>query len=178
MNEKRCEGPCGLVKPLDDFPRHGKARDGRMRICTACGEQYGLTSRSKKRQTAVSSPVPPVRPPDVPAITPLFVTADAYRFALASIALIDLSEPGQVDIRLNIHEVNAKGYPEALSFSFSGAEAALLLAAIDGVTGQGNAEVESLRETIRQLETERDAALQLAGEMEQKQQALRAALGV
>lgn len=81
-------------------------------------------------------------------------------------------------MRLNVHEVNGHGYPEALAFSFEGVEASLLLAALDGVTGQASEEIELLRATVRQLETERDAALSLAGEMEQKQKALRAALGV
>lgn len=104
--------------------------------------------------------------------------AGAYRFGLSSIALIDTSRPGRVELRLNVHEVNGSGYPEALSFTFEGAEAALLLATLDGVTGQANEEIEALRATVRQLESERDTALQLAGEMEQKQKALRAALGV
>lgn len=187
MQEKRCKGPCGQVKPLDQFPPHKHAIDGRMRTCRDCGERYGLTARSKKRQQ-IASALPPRPAPAVhaaplpasatPAITPLFVQAGAYRFGLSSIALVDTRQPGHVELRLNIHEVNGKGIPEALSFAFDGAEAALLLAALDGVTGRADAEVETLRETIRQLEGERDTALQLAAELEQKQKSLRAALGV
>jgi hypothetical protein len=180
---KRCEGPCALVKPLGEFPTHPKAKDGHMRICLTCGQQNGFTSRSKKRQqmaTALAPSAPGVIAAVAPpSITPLFLAAGAYRFGLSSIALVDVSRPGHVEVRLSIHEVNARtGYPEALAFSFEGAEARLFLAALDGCTGQANAEVEMLRETIRQLKTERDAALQLALDLEDKQRALRAALGV
>ena len=178
MNEKRCQGPCGLVKPLEEFPKHSRAIDGHRHICKACGERYGLNSRSKKRQAIMIAPTAPTVPPAALTITPLFVQAGAYRFALASIALIDLSQPGRVNLRMNIHEVNGKGIPEALSFDFEGADAALLLAALDGVTGQANGEIEALRGTVRQLESERDLALQMADELEQQQQRLRAALGV
>lgn len=177
---KRCTGPCGQILPLSSFPPHARSHDGHRHICRSCGEQYGFTSRSAKRQQPLlplpaSSVLPP---PLAPFVTPLFVTAGSYRFGLSSIALVDLSRPGQVDVCLNIHEVNAKGYPEALRFTFEGTEAALLLAALDGVTGQASAEIEALRETIRGLETERDAALQLAVDLEQRQQALRTALGL
>ena len=178
MNEKRCQGPCGLVKPLADFSGHGKSIDGHRRTCKACGERYGLTSRSKKRQAITAAPPLPIVPSAPHAITPLFVTAGAYRFALASIALVDLSTPGRVDLRLAVHEVNGKGFPEALSCTFEGADAALLLAALDGCTGQADGEIEALRTTVRKLETERDLALQMADELEQKQRTLRAALGV
>ena len=171
--EKRCQGPCGLVKALEEFPRHNKAHDGHRHICTACGARYGLNSRAKKRKAITSAPPAPT----VPTITPLFIQAGACRFALAHIALIDLSAPGRVDLRLSVHEVNGKGFPEALAFTFEGADAALLLAALDGCTGQANGEIEALRETVRRLEAERDLALQMADELEQKQKTLRAALG-
>jgi hypothetical protein len=179
ITEKRCQGPCGLVKPLDDYPRHNKARDGHLRFCTACCKQYGMNARPGKRRQerpALQWAAAPVTAS--PVITPLFIQAGAYRFALASIALVDLSQPGRVDLRMNIHEVNGKGFPEALSFTFEGADAALLLAALDGCTGQADGEIEALRATVRQLESERDLALQMADELEQQQKRLRAALGV
>lgn len=144
-------------------------------VCNTGLPAAARSARSPHRSCPLHYPPPILQ---LPAVTPLFVTAGHYRFGLASIALVDTSRPGLVELKLNVHEVNGKGLPEALSFVFEGAEARLLLASLDGVTGQANAEVETLRETIRQLEVERDAALQLAGEMEQKQKALRAALGV
>ncbi len=178
---KRCEGPCGQKKPLDAFPLHGKARDGHMRVCTDCCKQYGFNSRSKKRQSAPAQPAPSAPPPATPVaptVAPLFVSAGPYRFGLSSIALVDTSRPGAVDVRLNVHEVGPKGFPESLSFTFEGTDAALLLAALDSVTSQADAEVEALRAMVRRVEEERDTALRLAEELEQKQKALRSALGV
>ena len=176
---KHCKGPCGLVKPLDEFPKHNRSLDGRKHICTACGVAYGFHRRGPNRPTVHMQPgqAAPIAPV-IPSVTPLFVAAGAYRFAVASIALVDLSKPGRVDLRLSVHEVNSKGFPEALSFTFEGADAALLLAAIDGVTGEASGEVEALRTVVRKLEAERDLALQMADELEQKQKTLRAALGV
>ena len=174
---KRCKGPCGLVKSLDEFPKHNKSLDGHKHICMACGLAYGFRRRGPNRTLPVTALAAPTTPA-MPSVTPLFVAAGAYRFALASIALLDLSTAGRVDLRLSVHEVNGKGFPEALSFTFEGADAALLLAAIDGVTGEASGEVEALRATVRKLEAERDLALQMADELEQKQKTLRAALGV
>ena len=178
--EKRCQGPCDLVKPLDEFPKHNKAKDGHLRFCTACCKQHGLNARPGKHRTPATPQwvTSPAAAAAAPAITPLFVAAGTYRFGLASIALVDLSQPGRVDLRLNIHEVNGKGIPEALSFTFEGADAALLLAALDGCTGQADGEIEALRATVRKLESERDLALQMADELEQRQKQLRTALGV
>lgn len=175
---KRCE-QCDQRKPLDAFPKHGKARDGHMRICSACCKQYGFNSRSKKRPLAPVRSAPPVLPlaPVAPAIAPLFVSAGPYRFGLSSIALVDTSRPGAVDVKLNIHEVGSQGFPEALSFTFEGSDAALLLAALNSVTAQGDAEIEALRALVKQAQEERDTALRLAEELEQKQKALRQALG-
>lgn len=33
---KVCAGPCGLSKPLSEFPSHYRARDGRMSLCKTC----------------------------------------------------------------------------------------------------------------------------------------------
>jgi hypothetical protein len=36
MEEKRCTGPCGQVKPLDEFVRDRSKRDGHKSRCRAC----------------------------------------------------------------------------------------------------------------------------------------------
>lgn len=182
---KRC-GVCGEKKPIDAFGLHNHARDGHKRICLDCGEHYGYNSRSLKRKQVPQTlarpkqpkqPAPPPTAPVAPAVTPLFITAGPYRFGLSSIAMVDTRQPGIVEIKLNIHEVNGHGFPEALSFSFDGTDAVLLLAALDNVTGAADTQLETLRNELRRVEEERDAAVALAEELEQKQKALRQLVG-
>jgi hypothetical protein len=59
---KRCQGPCGLVKPLDQFSRHAASRDGRWRRCKQCERQrvkeHDERRKSKAQAGQAGHPAP------------------------------------------------------------------------------------------------------------------------
>lgn len=52
MIEKRCTGPCGKIKPLDEFYKRTKAKDGHQAWCKEC---------MKARQKEARKPIDPKR---------------------------------------------------------------------------------------------------------------------
>lgn len=41
LTEKRCKGPCGLVKPVDSFHWKSKRKGSRQSRCKGCASEYG-----------------------------------------------------------------------------------------------------------------------------------------
>lgn len=122
-----------------------------------------------------------------PLNTPMFVQVGVYDINLASVALVDRSAVSSIDVVLSVHDMNRDGHIVARVINLSGTDRDAFLASyqqaigkpptelLDKLTTLEHANADLVRNNTR-LIAERDAAMQLAEELESKRKKLIAAL--
>lgn len=163
---------CREYKQKSEFSKNNSDRLGVQAWCKTCQRAHNRPVLADEAAPAVPqlqqpSPTPvaavPVSNTESPRQEkPLFIAMPDYIFGVSSIALIDTHEPGIVELKLNIHEVNGKGYPEALSFMYEGNDAVSLLSQISTLTTNSHQIVDYLNHQaaeLKQARAERDEAL-------------------
>ena len=122
-----------------------------------------------------------------PQNTPMFVQVGVYDINLASVALVDKSNLNWIDVVLSVHDMNREGHITARVISLTGADRDAFLASyqiaigkpptelFDKLTALEHANADLVRDNTR-LIAERDAAMQLAEELENRRKKLIAAL--
>jgi hypothetical protein len=85
---KQCKGPCGQVKPLDQFHRRARSRDGLQAHCRACG-RAALDAADARRKAAAQPHQPLAR--DFDELVDLL----AARALDVAVALWEAAEAGE-----------------------------------------------------------------------------------
>ena len=212
---KTCK-TCGLSKDSEkDFGANVKSPSGKQASCRTCMGKAMMRGREKNAAkfaraadaivhasksnanngtgSAAKQKVKPVATEytvpsnSTPQNTPLFVQVGVYDINLASVALVDKSNPNWVDVVLSVHDMNREGHITARVISLMGADRDAFLASyqqaigkpptelLDKLTALKHANADLVRNNTR-LIAERDAAMQLAEELENKRKKLIAAL--
>ncbi len=122
-----------------------------------------------------------------PQVAPMFVQVGVYDINLTSVALVDKSNPNWIDVVLSVHDMNREGHITARVISLTGADRDAFLASYQQAIGKPPTELLDRLATLeksnadlaldnKRLIAERDAAMQLAEELESKRKKLIAAL--
>lgn len=122
-----------------------------------------------------------------PLSTPIFVQVGVYDINLTSVALVDRSTVSSIDVVLSVHDMNRDGHIVARVINLSGADRDAFLASYQQAIGKPPTELldkltalehanADLALDNKRLIAERDAAMQLAEELENKRKKLIAAL--